>query len=38
MALVLVVDDFSGDFGAAELLPKPFKMPDLLAAVNRLLR
>jgi len=28
---------FAGDFGAQELLPKPFRMPDLLAAVNRLL-
>ena len=29
--------DFAGDFGAAALLPKPFKMPELVAAVNRLL-
>ncbi|MGA1196078.1 MAG: response regulator [Candidatus Latescibacterota bacterium] len=28
---------FAGDFGAQELLSKPFRMPDLLAAVNRLL-
>lgn len=27
--------NFAGDFGAAEMLPKPFRMPDLLRAVNR---
>ena len=28
---------FAGDFGAQHLLTKPFRMPDLLEAVNRLL-
>lgn len=28
---------FAGDFGAQALLPKPFRMPDLFAAVDRLL-
>jgi len=29
--------EFAGDFGAAELLSKPFMMPDLLAVVKRVL-
>jgi CheY-like chemotaxis protein len=29
--------DFAGDFGAAHLLPKPFKIQDLLVVVNQLL-
>lgn len=29
--------DFAGDFGAQHLLAKPFRMPDLLEAVNQLL-